>query len=294
MQAYLGTLSLPRVKDLQKEVDAALERCQDSNRHMAVYRGGVDLAQRIRAQSFDKDKTPLRPHKVTDSLHRLHERLGCHKQYSIPIGFFYAKWSEKLHFHLSKLRKQERSHSSSSSSRSRTPSPKGAPTSTRSAGDPLRRLSSPEPNTHPALHPRTRNYYMEKDAKARDTRLKGEAKNMSYEPKIAFSSATGVDMSIETAEDNLNDLRLRRAAIFDETKDGLLRKEDKAVFWYRQGRRQGWQAVASETMMNESEWNDQYDQVELEKLRFTEEQLETLLEEHKKSIGYGPAGQGSN
>jgi hypothetical protein len=101
-------------------------------------------------------------------------------------------------------------------------------------------------------------------------------------------------MSIETAEDNLKDIRLRRAAIFDETKDGMLRKEDKTVFWYRQGRRQGWQAVASEIMMNESEWNDQYDQVELEKLRFTEEQLETLLEEHKKSIGYGPTGQGPN
>ncbi len=123
---------------------------------------------------------------------------------------------------------------------------------------------------------------MEQDAKACDARLKGEAKNTSYEPKIAFSSAAGVDMSIETA------------AIFDETKDGLLKKEDKAVFWYRQGRRLAWQAAASEVMMNESEWNDQYDRVELEKLRFMEEQLETLLEEHKKSIGYGPAGQESN
>ena len=92
---------------------------------------------------------------------------------------------------------------------------------------------------------------MEKDAKARETRLKGEAN--PYEPKIASSSAAGVDMSIETAVENLNDLRLRRAAIFDETKDGLLRKEDKAVFWYRQGRRQEWQAVAAEIMMNESE-----------------------------------------
>ena len=101
-------------------------------------------------------------------------------------------------------------------------------------------------------------------------------------------------MSIEEVEENLNDLRVKRAAIFNETKDGLLTKKDKAVFWYRQGRRQGWQAVASEIMMNESEWNDQYDQVELEKVRFTEEQLEALLEEHKKSIGHGPAGQGSN
>ncbi len=52
--------------------------------------------------------------------------------------------------------------------------------------------------------------------------------------------------------------------------------------------------MASEIMMNESEWNDQYDQVELEKLLFTEEQLEALLEEHIKSIGHGPAGQGPN
>ncbi len=52
--------------------------------------------------------------------------------------------------------------------------------------------------------------------------------------------------------------------------------------------------MASDVMMNESEWNDQYDRVELEKLRFMEEQLETLLEEHIKFIGYGPAGQGPN
>ncbi len=135
---------------------------------------------------------------------------------------------------------------------------------------------------------------MEKDAKECEARLKGEAN--PYEPKIASSSAAGEgeDMSIETAEENLNVLRLRRAAIFAETKDGMLKKEDKAVFWYREARRLAWQAVASEAMMNESEWNDQYDRVELEKLRFVEEQLESLLEEHKKSIGYGPAGQGSN
>ncbi len=102
--------------------------------------------------------------------------------------------------------------------------------------------------------------------------------------------------SIEEAEEALNDLREKRAAIFDETKDGLLSltKQDKAVFWYRRGRRQEWQAAASETMLNESEWNDQHDKESLEKLRKAEEQLETLLAEHLKSIGYGPAGQGSN
>jgi hypothetical protein len=113
-------------------------------------------------------------------------------------------------------------------------------------------------------------------------------------PKIASSSAAGIDTSIEQAEDNLNDLRMRRAAIFSETKDGMLKKVDKAVFWYREGRRQGWQAVASEVMMNEQEWNDQYDRVELERLSFVEEQLESMLEEHKQSFGHGPARQESN
>ncbi len=101
-------------------------------------------------------------------------------------------------------------------------------------------------------------------------------------------------MSIKEAETNLNDIREKRVAIFDETKDGLLTKKDKAVFWYRQSRRQEWQAVAAETMLNEAERNDQHDQESLEKLRKEEEQLETLLAEHEKSIGYGPAGQGSN
>ncbi len=37
VQVYLDTLSLSRIVDLQKEVDAALEQCEDSNKHMAVY-----------------------------------------------------------------------------------------------------------------------------------------------------------------------------------------------------------------------------------------------------------------
>ncbi len=47
-------------------------------------------------------------------------------------------------------------------------------------------------------------------------------------------------------------------------------------------------------MMNESEWNARYDQESLENLQRREEELETLLEEHLKSIGHGPAGQESN
>jgi hypothetical protein len=45
-------------------------------------------------------------------------------------------------------------------------------------------------------------------------------------------------------------------------------------------------------MLNESEWNDRNDQEGLEKVRASEEQLETLLAEYQQNIGYGPAGQG--
>ncbi len=54
------------------------------------------------------------------------------------------------------------------------------------------------------------------------------------------------------------------------------------------------QAAAAGTMLNESEWNAQHDQESLENLQKAEEELETLLAEHLKSIGYGPVGQGSN
>jgi hypothetical protein len=241
------------VLDLKKDVEGALEQCEDSNRYMAVYSGGDDLARRIRQQCFAKDGTPLRPHKLNDSLQRLHERLGCYSQHSIPIGFFYAKWSEKLHFQLARAHRQERSHSTASSSRTRTPSP--TPASTH----------SPNP---PDQH--------------------------SKSPIIASSSAAARVMTIEKAEESLNEIREKRAAIFVDTKDGLLKKNEKAVFWYRHNRRLEWKAVASETMLSESEWNDQHDQEQLVELQKMEGQLETLLAEHVKPIGYGPTGQRSN
>jgi hypothetical protein len=60
VQAYLGTLSLSRIADLQKEVDAALEQCEDSSKHMAVYSGGDDLARRIRTQADEWLRSCLR------------------------------------------------------------------------------------------------------------------------------------------------------------------------------------------------------------------------------------------
>jgi hypothetical protein len=90
----------------------------------------------------------------------------------------------------------------------------------------------------------------------------------------------------------LNDIREKRVAIFDDTKDKLLKMEQKSVFRYRQARRSIWRA--EDTMLNEQEWNVRYDREQLEKLQKEEEQLEKLLAKLAKSIGYGPAGQGSN
>jgi hypothetical protein len=106
-------------------------------------------------------------------------------------------------------------------------------------------------------------------------------------------SIDGIDDStIADAIGSIEKLRLLRAAILNDTSDGKLTKQDKTVFWYREKRRIAWKAVASKTMLNEAEWNDRYDQEELEKVQESEEQLETLLAEHQQNIGYGPAGQG--
>ena len=109
-------------------------------------------------------------------------------------------------------------------------------------------------------------------------------------------AAGGVTYSMEESEDALKVLQEARAAIFDDTKDRLLSvsKHHRAVFWYRQHRRNEWLAAAAETMLNEEEWNARHDQEALENLQKREEEMETLIKGHKKSIGYGPAGQESN
>jgi hypothetical protein len=111
---------------------------------------------------------------------------------------------------------------------------------------------------------------------------------------MASSPAAG-GSTYEEGEDGLKFIQEARAVIFDDTKDRELSitKHHKAVFWYRRNRRQEWLAAESGTMMNESEWNARHDQQALENLQKREEEMETLIEEHKKSIGYGPAGQGS-
>ena len=42
VQAYLDTLSFAQKTALKEDVEGALDLCEDSNRHMAVYGGGDD------------------------------------------------------------------------------------------------------------------------------------------------------------------------------------------------------------------------------------------------------------
>ena len=100
--------------------------------------------------------------------------------------------------------------------------------------------------------------------------------------------------TITDAEKRLDESRLLRASILNDTSDRKLTKKDQAVFWYREERRKQWKLVKDEVIMNEVEWNARYNQQRLEKLQTSEEQLETLLSKHQQSNGDGPAGQGRN
>jgi hypothetical protein len=64
---------------------------------------GDDLQDRIRELSFTADGNRLKPkapHSHADINERLHERLLCYNQHFIQIGFYNAKWLEKLNFYI--------------------------------------------------------------------------------------------------------------------------------------------------------------------------------------------------
>jgi len=80
-------------------------------------------------------------HTVIDLNVRLHERLLIFNQHSIPIGFYYAKWLEKLNFYIGQLSKEgSRNPSPSAHSASNTPVPtpqKSSSIASSSAANPV-------------------------------------------------------------------------------------------------------------------------------------------------------------
>jgi hypothetical protein len=107
--AYLDTLSRRSVMQLQKKTAEVLENVEDTRRSMAVYQDGPDLQDRIRESCFTANGNRLQPkasHTQADLNVRLHERLLCYSQHSIPIGFYYAKCLEKISFYIGQIGKE--------------------------------------------------------------------------------------------------------------------------------------------------------------------------------------------
>ncbi len=100
---------------------------EDTRRSMAVYQDGLDLQDRIRESCFTANGNRLQPkasHTQADLNVRLHEHLLCDNQHSIPMGFYYAKWLEKLNFYIGQIGKEiSRDNSPPGKSASNTPVP---------------------------------------------------------------------------------------------------------------------------------------------------------------------------
>ncbi len=117
VKAYLDGMTNAEVAELQKDTRRALEDLEDTNRAMAVYRDGDDLLERVRVSCFTLGQQGLLPksvYKPMDDKTRLHARLAFPKMYSIPVGFYYAKWLEKLEYYLRTNAPRERSITPSS------------------------------------------------------------------------------------------------------------------------------------------------------------------------------------
>jgi hypothetical protein len=117
VKAYLDDMTNAEVVELQKDTRRALEDLEDTNRSMAVYRDGEDLLERVQVACFTQGQQRLLPkdaYEPLDGKTTLHARLAVPKLYCIPVGFYYAKWMEKLDYYLRSNPSRERSLTPSS------------------------------------------------------------------------------------------------------------------------------------------------------------------------------------
>jgi hypothetical protein len=103
MKAYLDSMRNAEVTVLKNDTKQALEDLEDTNRSMAVYLDGDNLLERVRTSCFTVGQQKLLPKDACKPMNEkrgLHERLAFPKLYCIPVGFYYAKWLEKLKYYL--------------------------------------------------------------------------------------------------------------------------------------------------------------------------------------------------
>ncbi len=127
VKAYLDGMTNAQVIELQNDTKRALEDLEDTNRAMAVYRDGDDLLERVRLSCFAQGPLGLlsrNAYKAVDEKTRLHATLAFPNLYRIPVGFYYAKWLEKLNYYLrtNPLRERSLTPSSIASSSAAAPS----------------------------------------------------------------------------------------------------------------------------------------------------------------------------
>ncbi len=154
VMSYLDTLSRRNVMQLQKDTADALENLEDTRRSMAVYQDGLDLQDRIRESCFTATGNRLQPkasHTACDLNVRLHERLLCYNQRSIPVGFYYAKWLEKLNFYTGQISKEVNRNNISSSPPGKSASSTPVPTPQKSSSSSIASSSAANLVTHESM-----------------------------------------------------------------------------------------------------------------------------------------------
>jgi hypothetical protein len=283
VQAYLSGLTVQQVRELHGDVQAALGEVMDTNRMMSSYSipgpdSGLNSLEGCffyATGNFPKSSpmiSPKGPYRTNDDNRALHQRLAIHNRHFIPIGFYYAKWLEKLRFHLDN-RDEERCSSSSSSDSSR--SSQRSQLSKAEDRAKIKHQRSPKlPKVNndkvaPSGKPPTQEQHMcGKDCISHaDRMLKQRAEREA--DKITSSSAAAPRKA------TLNELRLKRAAILDDRVDTKLGLMDKAVFQYREERRLQYYLQGHGMDEDEGAFNAQYD---AEQLTEVQELLEVKRE----------------
>ncbi len=119
VQAYLSELTVQQVRDLHRDVLAALDDSTDTSRQMSVYSCSWEIDGDAIDGCFQHTPGPTGPvlaakgsYRANDNNRALHQRLAIHNRHFIPIGFYYSKWLEKLRFHLDSRDEERRSSSS--------------------------------------------------------------------------------------------------------------------------------------------------------------------------------------
>ncbi len=189
----------------------------------------------------------------------IQQRLAIHNRDFIPIGFYYAKWLEKLRFHLDN-REEERHSSSSSSDSSR--SSQRSQLSRAEDGAKIKQQRSPKrlkvdninnSTCAPSMKPPNQEQHMRgKDYISHADRLLMQRAEREAD-KMTSSSAAA------PRKETLNELRLKRAAILDDRADTKLGLKDKAVFQYREERRLRYFSQGGGMDEDEGAFNSQYD-----------------------------------